>query len=69
MRQNRNVMLNDLDVAMALIAHARDELGKADTDRGEVTPACCGQYSLAKVKRNCTTARELLLNVRKGCEY
>lgn len=70
MRRRKNDMLRDLDLATALIARAREELLKVETaSHGEVVSACAGQYSLAKVKRNCTTARELLLGVRKGCDY
>lgn len=63
-------MIDDLDIAIKLLTKAKEEIGKSEVSKinGNICTAYNAEYSLNKVKRNCTTARELILNVRKGCE-
>ena len=70
MTGNKEEMINDIDLAMSMLIKTRHELEKVGTNEdGKVYTAYSGGYSLAKIKLNCTTVRDLLLGVRKGCEW
>lgn len=67
---NKEELLSDIDLAIGIMQKAKKEIQTANTSTdGTITHAYCGEYSLEKIRRNCTTARELILNVRKGCEW
>ncbi len=67
---NKKELLSDIDLAIGIMQKAKAEMKKANTTSdGNITGTYGSEYSLEKIKRNCTTARELILNVRKGCEW
>lgn len=66
---NKEEMLDSIIVMKYLLKEIDNELRKARTIDGRIFYSDNGEYSLEKVKPNCTTIRELLLELRKDCEW
>lgn len=67
--RNKHGIVKDVDTAIALLEKTKLELLKADvSENGDIRTSYNGNASLEKIKRNCTTVRDLILDVRKGCE-
>lgn len=68
MRGNREEMLESVKVIKFMLNETEKELLKSDSaQNGSINPNY--DCSLEKIKRNCTVLRELLLQLRKGCEW
>lgn len=68
--RNKYEIIKDVGTAIALLEKTKCELQMTGiNEHGDVRPSSTGDYSLEKIKRNCTTVRDLILDVRKGCEW
>lgn len=64
---NKEEMIKSIEIAQLLLEKTKKEVEECDTDdKGSLKYPL---YIGGRVKRNCTVIRQLMLEVRKGCEW
>ena len=70
--KTKEEMLTDINLSIELLKKTKEELEKVENacyKKSTVDISLRREYSLNRIARNCITVRDLLNNIRKGCQF